>query len=373
MAPATQSGTEDFGAIAKVWQAIQGHWLSACLGVLVDLRIPDVLAQESGPIGLEELAPKAGVSKKGQDHLYKVLRVLAQWDLLDELPGRKFVANRATKQLVRGDEPSLGHMVAHQINKPKWEAWKLLPEAVQSGETAFCLAHGGENMYQWGERKENADFSAEFMKSMTYFTNLSLKGGEVTLEAAYDWPACTSIMDVGGGRGELLSRCMSYGRDCKGILFDRSYVIDGVDVGKTFQAKGVNKELLSMIVGDVMEPFPEAVKAAQLDTIIMKHFLSAFSDADAQTIIKHCSQVLPDSAKILLLQTLVPEPGDKDHNVCADGVAPGLFAIEILAQCPGGAWRTLSEWETIFASQKFKLDAAKAVGGNMHMMIWSRQ
>ena len=45
-------------------------------------------------------------------------------------------------------EASLGHFVDHQINKPKWDAWKMLPEAVQNGEVAFALAHGGLDMHQ---------------------------------------------------------------------------------------------------------------------------------------------------------------------------------------------------------------------------------
>ena len=34
----------------------------------------------------------------------------------------------------------------------------------------------------------------------------------------------------------------------------------------------------------------------------MKHFLSGFSDDDAKLILKHCNEVLPKSANILLLQ-----------------------------------------------------------------------
>lgn len=47
-----------------------------------------------------------------------------------------------------------------------------------------------------------------------------------------------------------------------------------------------------------------------------------------------------------------------------------LFAIEILAQCPGGAWRTLSEWQDIFTGQGMRLVDNKAVGCNMNLMVW---
>ena len=52
MAPAlVQNGhangsTAKLDATAKVFQAIQGHWLSACLGVLMKLRIPEILSDK---------------------------------------------------------------------------------------------------------------------------------------------------------------------------------------------------------------------------------------------------------------------------------------------------------------------------------------
>lgn len=47
------------------------------------------------------------------------------------------------------------------------------------------------------------------------------------VQDAYDWGSCQAIMDVGGGRGELLSTVLSWaGPDCKGLLLDVQMVID---------------------------------------------------------------------------------------------------------------------------------------------------
>lgn len=73
----------------------------------------------------------------------------------------------------------------------------------------------------------------------------------------------------------------------------------------TFEAKGVKsaRERLSLVgTEDVRTPFPEAVKAAHVDTIIMKHFLSGFTDDDAKIVLKHCGEVLEPNGKLLLLQ-----------------------------------------------------------------------
>ena len=78
---------------------------------------------------------------------------------------------------------------------------------------------------------------------------------------------------------------------------------------------------------------------AGVDTLVMKHFLSGFSDADADLILKHCKQVLPAQGRILLLQTLVPEAGDRQHNVCRDGVAPGKFLVFRVLNIPSACSR----------------------------------
>jgi hypothetical protein len=44
---------------------------------------------------------------------------------------------------------------------------------------------------------------------------------------AYNWGSSKVVMDVGGGRGELLSTVMSWaGQDCRGLLLDVQMVID---------------------------------------------------------------------------------------------------------------------------------------------------
>ena len=79
---------------------------------------------------------------------------------------------------------------------------------------------------------------------------------------------------------------------------------DRVDLPAMFGAKGIEhaEERVSLVVGDVMQPFPETVQQAGVDTLVMKHFLSAFNNKDATLILKHCSQVLAPQGKILLLQ-----------------------------------------------------------------------
>lgn len=80
---------------------------------------------------------------------------------------------------------------------------------------------------QYDEEKGNEAFADDFQQAMTYFTKLSLRGGEVSLKDAFDWNKTQCVMDVGGGRGECLSHCMLYaGSQCRGVLMDRPWVLD---------------------------------------------------------------------------------------------------------------------------------------------------
>lgn len=82
-------------------------------------------------------------------------------------------------------------------------------------------------MLQYDEEEGHEAFADDFQNAMTYFTKQSLVGGEVPLKKAYPWANSRCIMDVGGGRGEMLSSCMSYGSSTvRGVLMDRPWVLD---------------------------------------------------------------------------------------------------------------------------------------------------
>ena len=111
-----------------------------------------------------QVAKQADASPQGTDHLYKVLRTCAQWELLIELPGKKFSANAATSALVRDGPPSLGHLAAHQINKPKQQAWQVIPgscpgTAEHSLSTASVFLKSSH--FFWWEGRSTSSLSAD--------------------------------------------------------------------------------------------------------------------------------------------------------------------------------------------------------------------
>ena len=95
------------------------------------------------------------------------------------------------------------------------------------GGVRCCDLLKGCDDLQYDEEKGNEAFADDFQQAMTYFTKLSLRGGEVSLKDAFDWSQSRCVMDVGGGRGECLSHCMLHaGPQCRGVLMDRPWVLD---------------------------------------------------------------------------------------------------------------------------------------------------
>jgi len=77
-----------------------------------------------------------------------------------------------------------------------------------------------------------------------------------------------------------------------------------VDFKGTFESKGVSSAQgrVQLVAAEVREAWPQQVKDANVDTMMMKHFLSGFSDDDAKTILKHISDIQKPKSHILLFQ-----------------------------------------------------------------------
>ena len=81
-----------------------------------------------------------------------------------------------------------------------------------------------------------------------------------------------------------------------------------VDIPGTFERKGIEnaKSRLQFVAAEVREPWPKEVKEANVDTLMMKHFLSGFSDEDAKIILEQISNIQKSKAHILLFQVCLP-------------------------------------------------------------------
>ena len=323
---------------------------SQCLYVSTRLGIFDLL-DDKGEQSVESLSQHTNTDA---ERLYFILRGLAHVDILEEKPGRVFAPTEASSLLVTNKAPSVGHLVMHLTEPAQWDAWKVLPEALAKGVVPFELANG-KGVYDYCY--DNEWSKDTFIKAMSFLTGSQVDG----LLDAYDFSQYETVMDVGGGQGGLIASIVKrYG--CKGILFDLPDVAD--TAREYMNGQGVDPNAVEIKTGDVFKSVPKGA-----DAIVMKHFISAWSDKDATKILANCKAALPENGRLLLLQSFVPDIDEPKTE--ADGIMPGVFAVQINVATPGGGWRTKKQFQTLFEKSGFKLERIIKTNNSLSGMEFS--
>jgi len=343
----TQVNTSSIEAKKKLFDMVLAFIKSQCIYIATRLGIFNLL-QDEGEQSLETIAEKTNTKP---ERLYFILRALAHLDVLEQKPGRVFASTELSDLLVTNKGPSMGHFAMHITEPAQWDAWKVLEDALHTGEVPFERANG-KGVYEFCQDNE---WSGDvFINAMSYLTIHALDA----LMDVYDFSRFNTVMDVGGGQGGLIARIVKqFG--CKGILFDVPYVAETAPA--YLEKQGIDKDAVQIITGDV---FVEVPKGA--DAIVMKYFISAWNDEDAMKILHNCKQALPPHGKIILLQAFVPDLDEP--KVAPDGVMPGIFAVQINVAVPGGGWRTRQEFQELFEKSGFVLEKVVDTETNLSAM-----
>ncbi len=323
---------------------------SQCLYVSTRLGIFNLLDDQ----GQQSVAALAQQTKTDPERLYFILRALAHVDVLEEKPNRVFAPTETSQLLVTNKSPSAGHLAMHLIEPAQWDAWKVLPEALEKGVVPFELANN-QGVYPYCY--ENEWSKETFIKAMSFLTGSQVEG----LLEAYDFGQYDTVMDVGGGQGGLIASIVQrYG--CKGILFD---LPDVASTAKQYiKSQGVEPARIEIKTGDVFEAVPKGA-----DAIVMKHFISAWSDDDAMKILANCKAALPEEGRLILLQSFVPDIDEPKTE--ADGIMPGIFAVQINVATPGGGWRTKGQFQALFEQSGFQLKRVIKTNNSLSGMEFS--
>jgi hypothetical protein len=146
--------------------------------------------------------------------------------------------------------------------------------------------------------------------------------------AAYDFSGITTLVDVGGGRGALLSAILAAYPGLRGILFDRPRLVPQTATNP-YEVQG----------GDFFEAVPTGG-----DAYILKNVLHDWDDADAHRILRTCHRAMSTGSRLLIIDPLIP-PGDEPSvNKTLDLVMLVLW---------GGRERTAREFLDLLASVGF--------------------
>lgn len=326
----------------KIMQIASSKWTSKPLWVAAHLGLADLLAD--APKTTAVLAEEIDVHEPS---LYRVLRALACVGIFSETAPRTFGLTPLAETL-RSDAPvSVRDAVVFQSHPIHDLAWTEILHSVKTGKPGFDQALG---MPVFKYFEQNPEFSEVFNRAMT---NLARNDISSVVEK-YDFTGITTLVDVGGGHGALMSAILDRYPEMQGIVFDVSHVIGGTEQALRECGHGSRCQA---VAGDFFKSVPRG------DAIILSHIIHDWDDERAATILENVARALPADGKVLVCDAVVP-PGNE--------FSPAkLLDLEMLVM-PGGQERTREEFERLFVRAGLRLDRVVATGSPMCVIEGSR-
>ena len=300
---------------------LDGYLTTQLLYVAAKLGVAEAL--QDGPKTAAQIAEPLGVDP---DHLHRMLRGLAIEDVVTEDDGR-FGLTPVGQCLIglRG-----AALVRGEVYYPA--AAKML-DALSSPITPFEHAYG-EAFFEHLGRHPGRE--AAFQESMAG------RGEQEAQDVvdAYDFGGLERLVDVGGGRGVLLSRILRSQPRLHGVLFDRDAAVEAA--ADHLQSQGV-ADRVSCVSGDFFTSVPEGA-----DAYVLSRVLHDWDDADAGRILESCRSAMPETSRLLIVDAILPDrASDRPAAIRMD-----LHMLVLL----GARERTESEFRTLLAENGFQLE-----------------
>jgi len=226
-----------------------------------------------------------------------------------------------------------------------WKVYGDLLYSVRTGKPAWDNVHG-EPVFPY-LLNTNKDLGDIFNRAMTSYSHQSI--GPVL--AAYDFSGAKTIADIAGGYGHLLAAVLASNPNANGVLFDLPAVLSGAP--QMLDSYGV-ADRVELVEGDFFTEVPVVA-----DIYMLKHIIHDWYDDKNQKILGNIRAIMPDDAKVLIIDVVVPEGNEPHFGKIID--------LEML-MAPGGVERTPSEFNELLVNSGFKLNRIIQTPGMMSII-----
>ncbi|MCI3928721.1 acetylserotonin O-methyltransferase [Streptomyces sp. AN091965] len=334
------ASAEDRGRVVEL---ILGSLAAQTLRAAVRLRVVEIIGAKERHAA--DVAAEAGTQPQATARL---LRALAGLGILQERAPDSYAVTSAGALLDPTRPDSLAALVGMFAEPAMLRAWEHLDEGVRTGETTFASVFGTDF---FPYLKEHPELSALFNTAMSQGTSLTA----AQLPHAYDFGRFTTVADIGGGDGTLLSPVLREHPALSGILCDTEEGL--AQAPPTLRRHGV-EDRCSLVVGDFFRSVPEGA-----DLYLLKSILHDWNDDQVVTILGHCRAVLPPGGRVLIVEHLLPTA------VAPESTALYLADLNMLLNV-GGRERTREEFAELCDRAGLALTSVTGLGeGNAFCLI----
>ena len=260
--------------------------VSQAIEAAAELGVADALA--SGPLRPDELARKVGADP---DALNRLLRALVSRGVFRRHRDGAYGLNPLADTLRSDAAVSMAGAAMWYGSTQHREHWSMLAESVRTGKPSIPVLRG---MGIFDFLRQNDHLAKLFNEAMTSISELA----KDSIVAAYDFRACSTIVDVGGGHGRLLAAILSAAPTAQGVLYDLPDVVS--DAPALLQKLGL-ADRVRVEAGSFFESVP-----AGADAYVLKHIIHDWPDEDAVAILRNVRSAGGASAVVVLVETRDP-------------------------------------------------------------------
>jgi SAM-dependent methyltransferase len=282
----------------KLMQMIHGNWVAQCIYVAAKLGIADHLKE--GPKSSDELSHIVDAEPRA---LYRLLRTLSGLGVFHEEPDKRFSLTVMGELLSRESPNSLNAYIVMINEKECYQSWGNLLYSIKTGESSFEHVFGQEFL-KYVEK--NAEFASVFNRAMVE----KYRGVIPSLLKTYDFSGFNTVVDVGGGYGQLLIEILKSNPNTRGILFDLPKVIEGT--GENITNSGV-AERITLTAGDCFDKIPEGG-----DGYVLKSFINNWEDDDAVKVLNNCRRAMNPGGKLIVIEPVLLPANEPDYGKLMD-------------------------------------------------------
>lgn len=208
-------------------------------------------------------------------------------------------------------------------------AFAELAHSITTGEAGYPRRYGRDF---WSDLAEHPHLRASFDRQMTHRFRDQLP----RLATGIDWSRFPRLVDVGGGRGDLLAAILTAHPTVHGHLVDLAPTAG--EARRAFATRGL-QDRTTVTEGSFFDPLP-----AGADAYLLSDILHDWDDANADRILARCAEAAGPGSRILILE---PVGGLR---------AATEFALAMLVMY-GGRERRVEEFRTLAAPHGLVLES----------------
>ena len=302
-----------------------GYWVSRLLYAAAQYSLADRLVD--GPRTATELAGETGTHAPS---LHRLMRALASLGVLSEDGSHRF-ALAPLGEALRSDAPGAARATILALAGDWWwKGWEHVLYCLETGKTGMQKTSGTT---VFGYLAQHPQDAAYFNDAMVGF-----HGEEPQAVAdACEFSEGETVIDVGGGTGNLLAAILERHPSTRGVLADVPHVID--EARTRMASLGVERCAFQSI--DFFESVPDGG-----DVYLLSHVIHDWTEDQCLAILRNCHRAMKAGSRLQIVEMVLP-PGDTPH--------PGKLLDLAMLVMPGGQERTAEEYQLLLSAAGLRM------------------